>query len=472
MLPALSELSIYLQQPPSEELKFPLRRDVYRDLPQGKGLFFTTLNELLDCRTITYDILGPILRSDIGASSTPSCRDSYIALWDDCINSVVRKFCSIEMAIVRKPVATALESSQSSNQILWPNVTGFIKGLCLWRGEETDQIREGDHQTDPSSLLVQNTLWTYADLPYIFGYYAVGHIVTLCALTRPDGGTLSDSNQVLRTDLISIDLSRQVDRLKALIPCWRIATLLPILAEKCSTTMETGQLLFSDFERVTLANNNNGGSSDVVIESSPTSEIRYFSNKRKWTSFKEIYDFLGRRIPHSEYIAGSCEARLCITLKPRGCKVKPRSVDQLIEALKSVSKCLVALHDISFMHRDISWEKVMRRVVTLATGEEDGGGEVEWFLSGFERAAGAPQMSAFGGGGGSHAPEMRRGLHGVKVDVWGIGLLIKTCGLVMLPMQLRDLQNRCLEHNQEMRPTAADCYHHLLQLSAAAAGGY
>ncbi|KAL9690421.1 hypothetical protein QQ045_010819 [Rhodiola kirilowii] len=447
-LPALSELSSYLQEPPPEELRFPLRRDVYKDLPHGKELLFTTSSEPLDCRTITYDILGQVLRTNnLGACSTPSSRDSYIALWDDCINCVVRQFCSLEMVLVRKP----------ATDISWPNVTGFINGLCLWRGEESDQVREGE--TDPSESLARKSLWSYEDLPYIFGYYAVGCTVTLCALSRR-----SQDNQVLRTDLISFNLSSQADRLAALIPCWRIATLLPVLTDKCinynNDTMEsTSLLLFSDFERIDL------GYGGDVIERTPKSQIRYFSNKRSWASVKEIYDFLDRRIPFSEYLAESCVSQLCHTFKPRGCKVKPRTVDQLIEALKTVSKSLVALHDLSFMHRDISWDKVMRRVNI---------NEVEWFLTGFDAAAGAPQMSAFGGGGGGpHAPEMRRGLHGVKVDVWGIGWLIKTSGLeAMLPMQLRELQSRCLEHNQEMRPTGADCYHHLLQLSAAAAGGY
>ncbi|PNX99414.1 kinase superfamily protein [Trifolium pratense] len=127
------------------------------------------------------------------------------------------------------------------------------------------------------------------------------------------------------------------------------------------------------------------------------------------------------------------------------------------------------------MHRDIGWEKVMMR----------NDGEIgEWFVSGFDEAAGAPALGKFVKGKsdnmverGRHAPEMERGLHGVKVDVWSIGYLIMTCGLVNVPKMLRELQNWCMEQNPEQRPTAADCYHHLLQLqssllvSGGAAGG-
>uniref|UniRef100_A0A7N0VAH4 Protein kinase domain-containing protein n=1 Tax=Kalanchoe fedtschenkoi TaxID=63787 RepID=A0A7N0VAH4_KALFE len=456
-LPTLVELSRYLQEPPPKELRFPLRPEVYRDLPQGKDLFFTTSSEPLDCRMITYDILGQVLRSKNLSECTLTAsggRDSYIGLWDDCINVVVCKFCSLGIVFVRKPH----HALPCSTECLWPNVTGFVRGLCLWRGEERGEVRgEGGAMTHPSKSLVQKFLWGYVDLPYVLGYYAVGCTVTFCALSRV---SQDEQKQVLCTDLLTIDLSSQADRLRALIPCWRIATLLPLLADKClnyatATSVEAGLPLFSDFERIEL------GMGDA-IERTPNYETRYFSSERRWASVKEIYGFLETRIPHSEYMAESSETQLSLLFKPRGCKVKPRSVDQLIEALKNITKSLVALHDLSFMHRDISWDSVLRRV--------DSESDEEWFLSQFDAAAGAPQMSAFcsGVGEGGHAPEMKRGLHGVKVDVWGIGWLIKTSGL-LLPMQLTDLQSRCLEHNQEMRPTAADCYHHLLQLSAAAA---
>ena len=47
-----------------------------------------------------------------------------------------------------------------------------------------------------------------------------------------------------------------------------------------------------------------------------------------------------------------------------------------------MTKALVALHDLSFMHRDLSWDKVMRR-----NDRENG-----WFVCGFEEAVGAPQI--------------------------------------------------------------------------------
>lgn len=451
-LPNLFELAWHLQDPPPEELRFPLRRDVYRDLPQGKELFFTTSYELLDCRAFTYDILGPIIRTNptISVASATS-RDTFIGLWDDCINRIVSKFCSVDMVIIRKPSSASEEMLQDQ----WPNLTGFVRNFCLWRGEEADQLKDG--ALNPSSSIAEKLLWTYTDLPYILGYYAVGYSVTFCALSR-------GQDRIIRTDLYSLDLSSPMERLKALVLCYRIAGLLPLLADRCFNNMKTGGTYklsaYSDFERVDLGNG-------IIIEMTPNTMTRIFSSKRKWAAVKEIYDFLDHRIPHAEIIFRSSESDLGLVFKPRGCKFKPANCDQLVEALKFVTKALVALHDLSFMHRDLGWDKVLRRRDR----------ENEWFVCGFDEAVGAPQIYPHGVVGEAarlrHAPEMGRGLHGVKVDVWGVGYLIKTCGLPGVPKMLRELQNRCLEQNPEQRPTAADCYHHLLQLqSSLSAGGY
>ncbi|KAL2550300.1 Protein kinase superfamily protein [Forsythia ovata] len=362
-LPSLFELSWHLQEPPPEELRFPVRKDVYRDLPQGKELFFATSTELLDSRAITYDILSPIMRPNPSLSgATSTCRDSFVGLWDDCINRIVSKFCSIEMVFIRKSSSSLAETVQDQ----WPNVTGFLRNFCLWRGEETDQLREG--HLDPSNSIVDKLLWTYMDLPYILGYYAVGYIVTFCALSR-------SQDRVIRTDLYTIDLSTPVERIKALVPCWRIAGLLPLLADRCFNFMTSGNnykvVPYSDFERIDLGDGN-------IMEMTPNTVNRLFSSKRKWAAVKEIYDFLDHRIPHAEFIIRSSEKDLAMVFKPRGCKFRPANCDQLIETLKHVTKALVALHDLSFMHRDLSWDKVMKRIDR----------ENEWFVTWLRRGGG------------------------------------------------------------------------------------
>ncbi|GMH29542.1 hypothetical protein Nepgr_031385 [Nepenthes gracilis] len=454
-LPNLCDLSWHIQQPPPEDLRLPLRRDMYRDLPHGKELFFTTSNEPLDCRSFTIEILSSLIRSAPSiTASTATSRDSFIGLWDDCINRVISKFCSVELVFVRKP------SSSESLRDQWPNLTGFVRNFCLWRGEETHQLRDG--HLDPSSSIAEKILWTYADLPYVLGYYAIGHVVTFCALSRSQG-------RVDRTDLYSVDLSMSAERLKAMLPCWRIAGLLVLLADRLNIVSTGGNhklLPYSDYERIDRGNGN-------IVEMTPNTVTKIYPSRRKWEEAKEIYDYLDRRIPHAEYVSQASEEDFALVFKPRGSKAKPTNCDQLVEALKQVTKALVALHDLSFMHRDLSWDKVMRR----------SGRENEWFLCGFEEATGSPQIyphvsgSVVAAGGGRDARSRDgEGVHGVKVDVWGVGHLVKTCGLAAVPKQLKELQSRCLEQNPEQRPTAADCYHHLLQfqssLSATAGGRY
>ncbi|KAH1207039.1 hypothetical protein AAZV13_16G170500 [Glycine max] len=464
-LPSLLELKRHLQEPPPEDLRFPLRRDVYEDLPQGKELFFTTTSEPLDCRAIMFEIVGPIIRPSLNPTS--SSRDSFIPLWDDCINRVIQKFCPENLTLIRKPTssppptattaaATATESTNLLLQDQWPNITGFVNNYCLWRGEETHQLTET--QPNPSTTLVAKLLWTYMDLPYILGYYAVANTVTFCAMSRSQEGIIN------RTDLLELNLTTPTERLKALVPCFRIGLLLPLLSKRCSSIISNSKgFAYSDFERVCYGNG-------VVTEVTPNTCTRMFSEKRKWMAVKEVYEILDHRIPHAEVLVGVSERELGLSFKPRGCRVRPGNCEELVEALKYVTKALVALHDLSFMHRDLKWEKVMRRMDSR---------EEEWFVCGFDEAAGAPELKGWRvtGEREGNAPEMERGLHGVKVDVWGVGNLIRTCGLGGVPKMLRELQSRCMEQNPEQRPTAADCYHHLLQLQSslsaatAAAGG-
>ncbi|MED6197882.1 hypothetical protein PIB30_061029 [Stylosanthes scabra] len=448
-LPTLFELKRYLQDPPPQDLRFPLRKQVYDDLPQqSKQLFFTpsTQPPFFDSRTFLYDVVSPLIRSNPTSSSSSSSRDSFIPLWDDCVNRIISIFCNEPFILTRKPTAIATSTLQDQ----WPNVSGFVNNYCLWRGEETDQLREG--QQDPSSTIVEKLLWTYADLPYILGYYAIGTKVTLCALSRSTQSEQGDT-RIIRTDLQQLNLTTPSERIKALVPCFRIATLLPLLSKICNNSKALGIFTYSDFERF---ENGNG----VVTEMTPNTCTRIFSEKRKWLAAKEVYEILKHRIPHAETLVECCENEMSLVFKPRGCRTKPSNIEELVEALKCVTKALVALHDLSFMHRDLGWEKVMRRSDSRER-------ESEWFVCGFEEASGAPELNrrVRVGREGEWAPEMERGLHSVKVDVWGVGWLIRTCGLA-IPKMVRELERMCMENNPEHRPTAADCYHHLLQLQS------
>ncbi|XP_056694269.1 uncharacterized protein [Spinacia oleracea] len=478
-LPTLFELSWYIQEPPPEEFRLPLRKDIYRDLPHGKDLFFTTTTTTttsnepsLDCKSFTIDVLSSLIRSTPSiTAATSSNRDSYISLWDDCINRVISKFCPFEMVFTRKE----LKKKQSSSSLeccrdQWPNLTGMVKNLCLWRGEEIDQLRDSQPFIDPSSTITQKITWTYNDLPYVLGYYAIGHNITFCALSPSS----SSPSQITRTNLYSLDLTNPSERVKLLVPCWRIGILLASLAEKCMNNhRHRGSC--SDYERIDFGDGN-------VVEMTAFTVTRYYPCKRSWQSAKEIYSVLDHRVvPHAEHMVSYDEDELTLMFKPRGVKTKPKNTEQLVLALKQVAKALVALHDLSFMHRNLSWENVLMvldpgQSKSMSNGESDQSEtECEWFVAGFEEAVGAPQINPYNNRVTAEkvavgvAPEMGRGVHGVKVDVWGIGCLIKTSEVKsegLVGKKLKELEEKCMGENPEQRPTAADCYHHLLQIQS------
>ncbi|KAG5616792.1 hypothetical protein H5410_016616 [Solanum commersonii] len=83
--------------------------------------------------------------------------------------------------------------------------------------------------------------------------------------------------------IIRTDLSTPVERLKALVPCWRIAGLLPLLADKCFHY--GSNFPCTDFERTDLGNG------------------------RKWLGIKETYDFLDHS---AEFVVKASEKDLAL----------------------------------------------------------------------------------------------------------------------------------------------------------------
>lgn len=75
-LSSLFELSSHLQEPPSKDMCFPVRRDVYEDLPIGKDIFFYPSSDT-DCKAFMYEVAGPLL----GPLSRIYDRVSFIVLW-------------------------------------------------------------------------------------------------------------------------------------------------------------------------------------------------------------------------------------------------------------------------------------------------------------------------------------------------------------------------------------------------------
>ncbi|GMF09120.1 unnamed protein product [Phytophthora lilii] len=111
-----------------------------------------------------------------------------------------------------------------------------------------------------------------------------------------------------------------------------------------------------------------------------------------------------------------------LVFKPRGREVRPAYLGEVFHALANVLQALVKLHAASWMHRDIRWANVIQNC-------EDN----SWFLIAFMDAAPSPQVSSSGNhlNREEHAPEIfASDSHSTVVDIWSVGLLIRTCGSV------------------------------------------
>ncbi|KAL3658393.1 hypothetical protein V7S43_016529 [Phytophthora oleae] len=133
-----------------------------------------------------------------------------------------------------------------------------------------------------------------------------------------------------------------------------------------------------------------------------------------------------------------------VVLAPIGRLSPPENVHQLLAALRDILKALVALHAINLMHRDLRWDNVLK-----CTGEGD-----KWFLIDFDEGASSPAAKVNHLKAESHAPEILSSSHSVKVDIWGVGFLLRTSPIQDLPPELESIQAQCLQKRPSSRPTA------------------
>jgi serine/threonine protein kinase len=108
-------------------------------------------------------------------------------------------------------------------------------------------------------------------------------------------------------------------------------------------------------------------------------------------------------------------------------KNQVRSEDELLKALTNVAETLVWLHGKNLMHRDITWQNVLRN----SSG-------TNWILIDFDETTTTP----YGHGlcVEAHAPKMSKGRHDSSVDIWGIGHLIRSSGIDNLSAGVQELQ--------------------------------
>ncbi|OQR90672.1 hypothetical protein THRCLA_22525 [Thraustotheca clavata] len=147
-------------------------------------------------------------------------------------------------------------------------------------------------------------------------------------------------------------------------------------------------------------------------------------------------------VPNVAELLDTDIANHCAVLKPIGVACKPRNVRELLVALRDILEALVAMHAINIIHRDFRWDNILKQTT-----------QEKWFLIGFEDGAISPAKKAIHLNTTLHTPEVIT-IHIVKVDIWSVGYLLRTCEIEGLSTELNKIKLDCLQHEPSTRPTA------------------
>lgn len=97
-----------------------------------------------------------------------STEDSFHCFWEEIIRHSLLIFCPK----LRYQRNTKYLTSTGQNR---PDVSGLIKKIAVWRGEE----KGPDVNTDPQEELKEKLIWNYQGIPYLLAYHAIESRVTI-----------------------------------------------------------------------------------------------------------------------------------------------------------------------------------------------------------------------------------------------------------------------------------------------------
>ncbi|CAK4438237.1 unnamed protein product, partial [Aphanomyces euteiches] len=300
---------------------------------------------------------------------------------------------------------------------------------------------------NPKQELVTKLDWTYGKVPYLLGYAAVSYHIALCAITCED-------DAVSATELGRYDLQSLEGRFQWLLAILNVARLFKSLACLCPDSAR------GEFRRI---NRNHG----ITIYFDHSSVFKLFPEELYQNAkhhVEAVYDVLERhKVPHVDSLVRKTTKENTLVFKPRGEERKPANLVELFQALVNVLEALVKLHAASWMHRDIRWPNVMKRLDANS-----------WFLIDFMDAAKSPQngSSDFHLTKEEHAPEIFQdnGHHTTAVDVWAVGLLIRKSRIDEWNDKGKErtkFLNDLMQEDPLKRPTAQEALAQLRQLEQA-----
>ena len=363
-----------------------------------------------------WDILRHLVEPPLASES----KDTFHHLWDSLINDFPRFFSQGGTWVhVRN------HSGEGTSGVKRPNLVARIGHYALWRAEEKGPSTPGD----PEEELVDKLLWTYgSSIPYVLAYHARAYSVTFCYLFKNQLGIERCTN------LNVFHLQDPRSRVELLLACLNLARLFPALEALChSEKVESG--IIPKLIRP----------SGKEIEVYGRSVVKLIP-PHLFHGVESIYNLI-KGCPYTEVLLHTFAGRLVFKRGLNGC---PASLTQLVECLRCICGALVWLHQHKFMHRDIRWPNVVKDLTK----------ENVWRFLDFDDMVLSLCSNPSALDPSSHAPEMKLGIHEVKVDIWGIGFLLETTK-VLLPDELRNLKDFCLSEDPSNRPSAEECLQHL-----------
>ncbi|CAK5069014.1 unnamed protein product [Aphanomyces euteiches] len=320
---------------------------------------------------------------------------SFISFWDDLIRNVL----NFMLSDVGKSERNS--SRSASTEPKRPDYLFIVDSVCVFRGEGKVP---GDSIETPRRELVDKLVWSYGDVPYLFGYTAVGYDVRLYALTHVDNVTKA-------IELAVYNLAHLEGRFRLLLAILNIVRLLRCLAKMCPDSARGEyRVLKRDFGVKLLLD------PLYVVKSFPKEafEVARSHVEAVYTVLRE------QKVPNVDSLVRVDKKHSEFIFRPRGQARKPANLEELFHALTNVLQALVKLHTVSWMHRDIRWSNVIMNH-----------NDNSWFLIDFMDAAPCPQSSPSGNhlSKAEHAPEIfiDGGSHKTAVDIWSVGFLIGTC---------------------------------------------
>ncbi|KAE8972908.1 hypothetical protein PR002_g26364 [Phytophthora rubi] len=317
----------------------------------------------------------------------------------------------------------------SSTRKKHPDFFFILNDVCVFRGEESSP----DVSINvPTAELCSNLEWEYGSVPYVFGYAASGFNVDLLALHR------DDDKIVTKTHIGSFNFEVTEDVFRTVLAILNLSLLFPAIVEACPAS---GKCQYVDITR----------SSGVIVRLSPTFVEKIFPDTSSFDRLKQIYGLMENAgVPNVDHLTDVRLQKKSMLFQPRGTRVEPSNLLELLGALRDVLQALVALHRLGWIHRDIRWSNVLR--------QREGG---SWFLIDFADAATSPQPSSSGQhlSVEEHAPEIfvDDGVHTTAVDIWAVGYLIETCDVGWLDFAERSsFYERLMQEDPTARPSAEE----------------